>query len=261
MYLGGNEAPRPDGFTIPSRAAKFVKFVKRSLATCGSWDRRNFGAGGQNRMEFAMKARNFISAGAALVAVVASAGQARADTFQVFDVSGTYTFFFGAIPPSSAFSGTITVDITTAVISNAALTLQGSGTTGPFWTVIVGQSPDAISPFYDVTIETTRFNAGTFDNGTSSCGGFSPGGCHDKLFLVLSNNPLALVAGQGGLIVSGNSLLYDAGISITSVNGTLTPASAVPAPAALPLFATGLGALGLLAWRRKQKTPRRPVKH
>jgi hypothetical protein len=27
----------------------------------------------------------------------------------------------------------------------------------------------------------------------------------------------------------------------------------VPLPAALPLFATGLGALGLLGWRRKRK--------
>jgi hypothetical protein len=31
------------------------------------------------------------------------------------------------------------------------------------------------------------------------------------------------------------------------------PPSQVPLPAALPLFATGLGALGLLAWRRKRK--------
>ena len=30
----------------------------------------------------------------------------------------------------------------------------------------------------------------------------------------------------------------------------------VPVPAALPLFATGLGALGLLAWRRKRKAMR-----
>ena len=29
--------------------------------------------------------------------------------------------------------------------------------------------------------------------------------------------------------------------------------SAVPLPAALPLFPTGLGALGLLGWRRKRK--------
>jgi hypothetical protein len=33
----------------------------------------------------------------------------------------------------------------------------------------------------------------------------------------------------------------------------LATPSAVPLPAALPLFATGLGALGLLGWRRKRK--------
>ena len=32
-----------------------------------------------------------------------------------------------------------------------------------------------------------------------------------------------------------------------------SPTSATPLPAALPLFATGLGALGLLGWRRKRK--------
>lgn len=33
----------------------------------------------------------------------------------------------------------------------------------------------------------------------------------------------------------------------------LTPAAATPLPAALPLFASGVGALGLLGWRRKRK--------
>ena len=37
-----------------------------------------------------------------------------------------------------------------------------------------------------------------------------------------------------------------------NMNVTLAP-SVVPLPAALPLFATGLGALGLLGWRRKRK--------
>jgi hypothetical protein len=35
------------------------------------------------------------------------------------------------------------------------------------------------------------------------------------------------------------------------IRGFLAP---VPLPAALPLFATGLGALGLLSWRRKRKS-------
>jgi hypothetical protein len=34
----------------------------------------------------------------------------------------------------------------------------------------------------------------------------------------------------------------------------LDPAAATPLPAALPLFASGLGALGLLGWRRKRKS-------
>jgi hypothetical protein len=34
---------------------------------------------------------------------------------------------------------------------------------------------------------------------------------------------------------------------------TLTELRATPLPAALPLFTTGLGALGLLGWRRKKK--------
>jgi hypothetical protein len=39
-----------------------------------------------------------------------------------------------------------------------------------------------------------------------------------------------------------------------SDSGTFAVTAATPLPAALPLFASGLGALGLLGWRRKRKT-------
>jgi len=39
---------------------------------------------------------------------------------------------------------------------------------------------------------------------------------------------------------------------MASISGT-TAAAAVPVPAALPLFASGLGVMGLLGWRRKRK--------
>jgi hypothetical protein len=39
----------------------------------------------------------------------------------------------------------------------------------------------------------------------------------------------------------------------SSLEDTLDDPVATPLPAALPLFATGLGGLGLLRWRRKRK--------
>jgi hypothetical protein len=49
-----------------------------------------------------------------------------------------------------------------------------------------------------------------------------------------------------------------AGFTIDDVRfgiaGQVVVPSGVPLPGALPLFATGLGALGLLGWRRKRKT-------
>jgi hypothetical protein len=41
------------------------------------------------------------------------------------------------------------------------------------------------------------------------------------------------------------------------VDFVLTEVATTPLPAALPLFATGLGALGLLGWRRKKKAAAR----
>ena len=47
------------------------------------------------------------------------------------------------------------------------------------------------------------------------------------------------------------------GVAVLAVSGdellTSVSTAAVPLPGALPLFATGLGALGLLGWRRKRK--------
>jgi hypothetical protein len=88
------------------------------------------------------------------------------------------------------------------------------------------------------------FNAGTSPflaycaapNSVAECTGFGPG-------ILIINNPV-----QGtswGAEFSGPPLPGSDEIA------TATPAT--PLPTALPLFATGLGGLGLLGWRRKRK--------
>jgi hypothetical protein len=54
-----------------------------------------------------------------------------------------------------------------------------------------------------------------------------------------------------GYSVAGGSAFYDVNTRLGEV--TLVDVPATPLPAALPLFATGLGALGLLGWRKKRK--------
>src|SRR5262245_56198506 len=62
----------------------------------------------------------------------------------------------------------------------------------------------------------------------------------------LSGNSL-FINWQGGGGIAGDTIEVD-----FSVGDPINP-SPVPLPAALPLFATGLSALGLLAWRRRRK--------
>jgi uncharacterized protein (TIGR03118 family) len=69
----------------------------------------------------------------------------------------------------------------------------------------------------------------------------------------ISNTLLTALAFGNGNSFSSNALLFTAG---DGVFGEIVAASTplpTPLPAALPLFATGLGALGLLGWRRKRK--------
>jgi hypothetical protein len=56
----------------------------------------------------------------------------------------------------------------------------------------------------------------------------------------------------GFVEISSGAIIDDGGFAVfTAVSG---PTTNTPLPAALPLFATGLGGLALLGWRRKRKT-------
>ena len=104
----------------------------------------------------------------------------------------------------------------------------------PFCTVTTGSCPDAFDGFEFV------FSAGVNISGVTASGAkdFQPisGGLAFTPTIITAN-----LAGDTPQI--GDQLILD-----------LTfPTTATPLPAALPLFATGLGAIGLLGWRRKRK--------
>ena len=64
--------------------------------------------------------------------------------------------------------------------------------------------------------------------------------------------PLAFFQGGAPLSFSGPIVAFDAPVIVGEWDITIHEATATPLPAALPLFASGLGALGLLGWRRKR---------
>ena len=65
--------------------------------------------------------------------------------------------------------------------------------------------------------------------------------------------PLAFFQGGAPLSFSGPIVAFDAPVIVGEWDITIHEATATPLPAALPLFASGLGALGLLGWRKKRK--------
>jgi hypothetical protein len=112
----------------------------------------------------------------------------------------------------------------------------------PSVTLILKLSPAVEITGYSTPSTTSPFSIGTF--GSSTCG---TDFCINvqTFFNPLSPGPYSENLGVP-FTISG----FDPTASIP-LNGT--GVSPVPLPAALPLFATGLGALGLLGWRRKRK--------
>jgi hypothetical protein len=85
---------------------------------------------------------------------------------------------------------------------------------------------------------------------------FAPAGPNQGLSFLGVDFGSAIIARV--LITSGNAALGPneiGGLDLVAMDDFIygEPVSAVPLPGALPLFATGLGALGLLGWRRKKR--------
>ena len=98
------------------------------------------------------------------------------------------------------------------------------------------------------------------------CTGCGSGGVWNNLAATgLVASDFTAIGGSTHPNFAGDQILFGIEASLTSTNSSITAINAyfdnidvtvnpTPLPAALPLFATGLGALGLFGWRRKRKS-------
>jgi hypothetical protein len=187
--------------------------------------------------------RHFLASTVVALTLIGLAAPASAATWDV-------NFSFGSGANSETVTGTIVTDCDSCFLQQNDVTswllafsgaVTGSASSGP-----LNQSPPSI-----------------FSNALQATGG--------KLFYVSSSG---LVVGalftdfasaaqlefgfnlaDGGIHVQDSSDLHTIAGSVTQPFQIATEevVSPVPLPSALPLFATSLGALGLLGWRRKRK--------
>ena len=163
-----------------------------------------------------------------------TAPTAHADTFQLQFSFNNFTS--GA--PVDPVSGTIIFDkspINFSILSVTSIDLT-----------IAGHSY-SVPPVSGVSV---IFNSITFSFVGSDCtaGGCSVSASSDN-FGVVWNYTTGAATNMFYAVPSLPQVFKSTTASVFS----FTPVGAVPLPAALPLFATGLGALGLLGWRRKRK--------
>jgi hypothetical protein len=153
--------------------------------------------------------------------------------------------------------------------TNAVITITGTGDTtgvfndGPFRNNLPtvsfsisggggsGTFTDAIQVFDNQSAESAGFDDKTLSQATILATVNSAFTTYNLASAIGPLTGLALLNGEQAFATTAGNLIIN-----TSGDSTFTATTGVtatPIPAAFPLFATGLGALGLLGWRRKRK--------
>jgi hypothetical protein len=112
---------------------------------------------------------------------------------------------------------------------------------------------------FDYSPNSYTIGATTFAAGELVVGGVESGACCITLpstdpdfYLQIITFTTTPAFNQLGYLTADGSYFYSA-IGTSGGSVSVTPVSTTPLPAAFPLFASGLGAMGLFGWRRKRK--------
>ena len=144
-----------------------------------------------------------------------------------------YIFSFSLTGPADVSASAAATAGTNVLEYHAALFSSSPAGTD----LVVGHNPDPLTGLTDTTgLLTTTSTSGNGSTNTLSALNLATGTYYLRLFGV----------------IAGNSNINS---HLTGLAGTLTAVAATPIPAALPLFASALGLIGFLGWRRRAPMP------
>jgi hypothetical protein len=172
---------------------------------------------------------------AIICSVLSGVQLADANTVTVFDSSGTYAI---GSPAGATLTGTVTVDVTAGTITNVDLQVTGFAS----FTDLIFTTLEPASTFVPARV---------YLNAENSSG--------NELGLFIDTTSSFLVGYAGGSILDAAAqcgpICNPASFPLGLAGGTLTSevVATTPLPAALPLFAAGLGVMGWFGRRRKRK--------
>jgi hypothetical protein len=166
------------------------------------------------------------------------------------DVTGVCIFFLNSVMVINPEPGTQTNTIAT-VASDGSFT---TGTTTTSWFTDGFPSPSEVF-IIDSTPGAPRDTFGLIgapgSDGTYSSPGIYNSGRSPFLFETATFNVIDIGNLTADSVVTGVNFIFGATepVGVTGLPGTLV----TPLPAALPLFATGIGLIAIAGWRRKRK--------